>query len=59
MTHYHFIYDLVTKSLQGMNDPTLGEQAVSHKMVGSTQNFPYKSFYSEEKDEIYTFYRQG
>ena len=59
MTHYHFIWDTITRSVIGMNDPTLGEQAVSHKMSGSTQNFPFKSFYSEEKDEIYTFYRQG
>ena len=59
MTHYHFIWDTITRSVIGINDPTLGEQAVSHKMSGSTQNFPFKSFYSEEKDEIYTFYRQG
>ena len=25
----------------------------------SKKNFPYKSFYNDEKDEIYTFYRQG
>ena len=24
MNHYHFIYDIKTKSLIGMNDPTLG-----------------------------------
>ena len=25
----------------------------------SKKNFPYKSFYNEEKNQIYTFYRQG
>ena len=59
MTHYHFLWDVNERKLIGMNDATLGEQAVSHKMGGSRQNFPFKSFYSEEKDEIYTFYRQG
>lgn len=32
LTHFHFIYDTITKSLIGANDATLGEQAVSHKM---------------------------
>ena len=59
MTHYHFMWDVNERKLIGMNDVTLGEQAVSHKMSGARQNFPFKSFYSEEKDEIYTFYRQG
>lgn len=57
MTHYHFMWDTATRSIIGMNDSTLGEVAISHKMTGSNKNFPFKSFYSEEKDEIYTFYR--
>ena len=32
---------------------------VSHVIDCNLKNFPYKSFYSEENDEIYTFYRQG
>ena len=28
-------------------------------MSCNNQNFPYKSFYNDEKNEIYTFYRQG
>ena len=50
-THYHFIWDTISKEMSG--------KIVSHKMTGSLKNFPFKSFYSEEKDEIYTFYRQG
>jgi hypothetical protein len=36
MTHYHFIWDTITRSITGLKDPTLGEQAVPHKMTGST-----------------------
>jgi len=32
---------------------------VSTPLGSSIKNFPYKCFYSEEKGEIYSFYRQG
>jgi hypothetical protein len=63
-THYHFIWDVNAKQVIG--DPlkdsgggALGNAAVTHKLKSSIKNFPYKSFYSEEKNELYCFYRQG
>jgi len=34
-------------------------QKVERVMQCTEKNFPYKSFYNEEKNEIYSFYRQG
>ena len=50
-THYHFIYNYTQGSMQG--------QPVKKEMDCPMKNFPYKCFYNEDKDEIYSFYRQG
>ena len=51
LTHYHFIYDIVKKQIVG--------QPVSLQMNCSKKNFPYKCFYNDEENKIYSFYRQG
>jgi len=51
LTHYHFIYNVTSKSMEG---------SISKNVMDcSKKNFPYKSFYNDELDEIYSFYRQG
>ena len=51
LTHYHFIYNITDKVMIGK---------VSQKTMNcSRKNFPYKCFYNDELDEIYSFYRQG
>ena len=51
LKHIHFIYDIEKKKLVG---------GIVEKILDCTEkNFPYKSFYNEEKSEIYSFYRQG
>jgi len=65
LTHYHFIYDIREKKMLGtpQNDeegkPMHHDKPIQVKMACNNQNFPYKSFYNDEKNEIYTFYRQG
>ena len=34
-------------------------ETVSFKMDSNKKNFPYKSFYNEDLNEVYLFYRQG
>lgn len=51
-THYHFIWDLLTKSIEDV-------VPVQHKLDASMKNFPQKVFYSQENDELMCFYRQG
>ena len=53
MTHYHFVWNLKTKS---MEDVVPFKQELEDS---SPKNFPFKSFYSEEMDQIFCFYRQG
>ena len=50
-THYHFIINVETKEIQG--------EVHSMEMKCTKKNFPYKCFYSEEKNQVYSFYRQG
>ena len=50
-THYHFQYNVVTQRLVGV--------VASFKLGRSMKNFPVKSFYNDDEDEIYSFYRQG
>ena len=51
-SHYHFIWNTKQNFRRG--------RIVKIKFEnGSRTNFPYKSFYNAEKNEIYTFYRQG
>lgn len=51
LTHYHFIYNLESMAIEG--------QPVSFQMKCTKKNFPYKCFYNDELNEIYSFYRQG
>lgn len=51
LKHVHFIYDLKNRCIKG--------EKVEFKITCTPKNFPYKSFYNEERNEIYTFYRQG
>lgn len=51
LKHVHFIYDLKNQKIKG--------HKVEMTMECTKKNFPYKSFYNEERNEIYTFYRQG
>ena len=50
-THYHFIWNMKSHSMVG--------QPHSIVLDCSLKNFPYKSFYNDDKNEIYTIYRQG
>jgi len=51
LTHYHFIYDIVKREIVG--------EVVKFQLDCNKKNFPYKSFYNEDLNEIYLFYRQG
>ena len=51
-THYHLLWDINNKKM-------IGDFASCKFPDNGKKNFPYKSFYNEEKKEIYTFYRQG
>ena len=50
-THYHFIWNTETRSLKG----EIGKTVLDCNL----KNFPWKCFYSETREEIYLFYRQG
>ena len=50
LTHYHFFYDLSKKETHGITKITIDS---------NDKNFPYKCFYNEEDNEVYSFYRQG
>ena len=50
-THYHFVYDIEKRAIHG--------ETYSFKMYRNKKNFPYKSFYNEDLNEVYLFYRQG
>ena len=53
MKHFHFFYNIDQKKLVGkVIDFKLG-------MESSKKNFPYKCFYNDVEDEVYSFYRQG
>lgn len=50
-THYHFLWDTITKSIQDV-------VPVECVLEGSSEkNFPQKAFYSEEQNQIMCFYR--
>ena len=51
LMHYHFMYDIKKKEIIGPK--------VEVKMDTNFKNFPYKCFYNDENNEIYSFYRQG
>jgi len=49
LTHYHFIFNTTWGNVQG--------NIVKVKLDSNKKNFPYKCFYSEDKNEVYSFYR--
>lgn len=51
LTHYHFFWDIRMRRIVGKR----GKQ----RMVCNKANFPYACFYSETRNEVYSFYRQG
>ena len=51
LTHYHFIWNIQNHKCE--MPPT------KIKLDCSKKNFPYKCFYNDEDQMIYTFYRQG
>lgn len=55
LTHYHFLYNTETRKIIGGPDG----KPVTKKLDCTKKNFPYKSFYNEERNEVYAFYRQG
>ena len=50
--HYHFIWDTVSRQIHGPVKVKLGK-------ICSRKNFPIGCFYNFDKNEIYSFYRQG
>ena len=51
LTHYHFIWDIEARKISS--------KTVSIVLDSNKKNFVYKCFYNDEKNEIYSFYRQG
>ena len=49
-THHHFFFHIDTQKI---------EQHTTVIMDCNRKNFPQKCFYNSEKNEIYSFYRQG
>lgn len=58
LTHYHFIWNCKTRKVTGKPRRGKGDEAITHHIsTCNMKNFPYKCFYNDEKDEIYSFYR--
>jgi hypothetical protein len=56
---YKFIEDEVSSELYSQNIEICSECISTVHVPCSENNFPIKSFYSEENNECYTFFRQG
>ena len=50
LMHYHFIYEIESDEIFCFQKIHMG---------GSEKNFPYKCFFNEDDQMIYSFYRQG
>lgn len=50
LTHYHFVYEIHCSTITFL---------VKRQIGGSKKNFPYKCFYNEDSQTVYSFYRQG
>jgi len=48
--HYHFVYDVTNNTCEKKN-------VVSVLLDSNKKNFPYKCFYSEVSNKVYSFYR--
>ena len=58
-THYHFIWDLTKKDFW-FTPQSLDLDFFTKKQLDcSIKNFPYKSFYNEDKNQVYVFYRDS
>jgi hypothetical protein len=56
LTHYHFIWDKLRKQMIGDQDG----KPIMFKFPeedSNMKNFPYKCFYNDERNEIFSFYR--
>jgi len=51
-THHSFVYNIKSRQVTS-------HQKVEMPAKSTKQNFPFKSFYSEEDNEVFSFYRQG
>lgn len=51
LTHYHFIYNTDSRRIEGSPQSVVLEC--------SKKNFPYRCFFNDERNEVYSFYRQG
>lgn len=51
LRHYHFFYNFDLDIILG--------QVVAITIGTNKKNFPYKCFYNDDDDEVYSFYRQG
>ena len=65
LTHFHFLWDIAKRKVIGIpqfdeHGIQLPDKPVTRDMSNtSMKNFPYKCFYSAERNEIYCIYRQG
>lgn len=65
LTHYHFVWDIKNRKLIGKPQTNskgerIGDAPIKHVIPDcNKKNFPYKCFYNDEKNEVYSFYRQG
>ena len=50
LTHYHLFWDIKAHAIKG-------EPHTQDMSGGSKKNFPYKCFYNDDDEEIYSFYR--
>jgi hypothetical protein len=48
---------IIGDTLKDSGGGSLTDSAITKKMDTSNKNFPYKCFYSEERNMIYVFYR--
>ena len=52
LTHYHFLWEISKGKVKG--------NYVKMQMDdSSSKNFPFKCFYNNDENKIYSFYRQG
>ena len=47
-SHYHFFFNIETREITGLQ---------KLKLECNDKNFPWKSFYNSDENEVYTFYR--
>jgi hypothetical protein len=55
--HCHFIWEFEKNEIIGQK--AYKDLPVMQQMECNKKNFPLKCFYNEERNEIYSFYRQG